>query len=187
MSDALTFNLAFSTRLYGCFHLFGYSFHPLATFSPVVCIQSTGIIKTCMEDTTLSTTDALGNRIVVPVPKGSDVTIDFAALHYNPRYWDEPHAFRPSRFLKVWPRDAFLPFSIGTRACLGRKFFETEGIAILTKMISRYKIEVKEEPQFAGETFEQKKARILKTRLVLTLTPIKVPLVFKLRNTKTAS
>ncbi|GLB37921.1 putative cytochrome P450 [Lyophyllum shimeji] len=148
---------------------------------------ATGIMKTCMEDTTLATTDALGNQIVVPVPKGADVTMDFTALHYNPRYWDEPHAFRPSRFLKEWPRDAFLPFSTGARACLGRKFFETEGIAILTKVISRYRIEVKEEPQFALETFEQRKARIFKTRLGLTLTPIKVPLVFKLRETKTVT
>jgi hypothetical protein len=39
-------------------------------------------------------------------------------------------------------------------------FFETEGIAILTMLVSRYKIEVKEEPEFAGETFEERYARI---------------------------
>jgi cytochrome P450 len=80
-----------------------------------------------------------------------------------------------------WPRDAFVPFSVGARACLGRKFFETEAVAILTLLISRYKIEVKEEPQFASETFEEKKARILATTSVLTLTPVRVPLVFKRR------
>jgi hypothetical protein len=36
-------------------------------------------------------------------------------------------------------------------------------------MVSRYKIEVKEEPQFAAETFEEKKARILATKSGLTL------------------
>ena len=40
------------------------------------------------------------------------------------------------------------------------RFFETEGIAVLTMLVSRYKIEVKEEPEFAGETFEQRYARI---------------------------
>lgn len=50
------------------------------------------------------------------------------------------------------------------------RFFETEGIAILTILISRYKIEVKEEPQFAGETFEERKARILACKPGLTLT-----------------
>ena len=31
------------------------------------------------------------------------------------RYWDDPHTFKPSRFLKDWPRDAFLTFSAGGR------------------------------------------------------------------------
>jgi Cytochrome P450 len=29
------------------------------------------------------------------------------------RYWKDPHAFKPERFLGDWPRDAFLPFSAG--------------------------------------------------------------------------
>jgi hypothetical protein len=40
------------------------------------------------------------------------------------------------------------------------RFFETEGIAIMTMLVSRYKIEIKEEPEFAGETFEERYARI---------------------------
>ena len=50
------------------------------------------------------------------------------------------------------------------------RFFETEGIAILTMFISRYRITIKEEPQFVGETFEQRKTRVLKCTNVLTLT-----------------
>jgi hypothetical protein len=49
------------------------------------------------------------------------------------------------------------------------RFFETEGIIILTMMVLRYKIEVQEEPQFATETFEERKARILATKAGLTL------------------
>jgi hypothetical protein len=41
------------------------------------------------------------------------------------------------------------------------RFFETEGLAIMTMLVSRYKIEVKEEPEFARETFEERYARIL--------------------------
>jgi hypothetical protein len=40
------------------------------------------------------------------------------------------------------------------------RFFETEGIAIMTMLVSRYKIEIKEEPKFANETFEERYARI---------------------------
>jgi len=117
----------------------------------------------------------------IPIPKGTQLNIHIPGVHYNPRYWDDPHKFNPSRFLKDWPRDAFLPFSAGARACLGRKFFETEGIAVLTMLASQYKITVKEEPKFAGETFEQTKSRILSATQKLTLTPIRVPLVFTRR------
>jgi hypothetical protein len=41
------------------------------------------------------------------------------------------------------------------------RFFETEGIAVMTMLISKYKIEIKEEPQFSGETFEERYARIM--------------------------
>jgi len=40
------------------------------------------------------------------------------------------------------------------------RFAETEAIAVINMLVSRYKIEVKEEPQFAGETFEERYARI---------------------------
>ena len=37
-------------------------------------------------------------------------------------------------------------------------------------LVSQYKIAIKEEPQFAGETFEERKSRILSVRAGLTLT-----------------
>ena len=40
------------------------------------------------------------------------------------------------------------------------RFFETEGVAIMTMLVSKYKIGIKEEPEFAGETFEERYARI---------------------------
>jgi len=50
------------------------------------------------------------------------------------------------------------------------RFFETEGIAVLTMLVSQYKITVKEEPQFAAETFEQRKSRLLDCVSIITLT-----------------
>ncbi len=41
------------------------------------------------------------------------------------------------------------------------RFFETEAIAVLTMIISKYKITIREEP---GETFRERKERILKSR-----------------------
>ena len=78
------------------------------------------------------------------------------------------------------------------------RFFETESIAVITMMMSKYRVEVKEEPQFIGETFEQRFARITACELYVTTTyamtlpsclprpefcfrPTRVPLVFKRR------
>ena len=85
------------------------------------------------------------------------------------RYWPDPHAFEPARFHGPWPRDAFLPFSGGARACIGRGFAETEGVAVLTRIVARYRVQVKDEPRFRSETFEQRKARLLKIGHSLTI------------------
>ncbi|KAF5351017.1 hypothetical protein D9756_008375 [Leucocoprinus leucothites] len=149
----------------------------LRMFPAVVIIP-----KRSAEDTTLSTTSTRGERVVVPIPKGTDVHINVPGLHYNPKYWENPYEFKPDRFLNDdWNRDAFIPFSAGPRACLGRRFAETEAVAFLTMLVSRYKITVKEEPRFANETFEQRKERLLKVVSILTLTPVKMPLTFTRR------
>ncbi|KAJ3484838.1 hypothetical protein NLI96_g5368 [Meripilus lineatus] len=141
----------------------------------------TGIPKYSAEDTVLPMTTPSGEKVFVPVPKGSNITLHTPGLHYNPKYWPDPHTFNPSRFLGDWPRDAFLPFSGGVRSCLGRRFAELESIVALVMFFSKYNVEIKEEPQFAGETFEEKKERVLSTIPRLTLTPVRIPLVFKRR------
>lgn len=40
------------------------------------------------------------------------------------------------------------------------RFGETEAIAVINMLVSRYRLEVKEEPEFAGESFEERYARI---------------------------
>jgi len=158
--------------------------HSLAVFNETLRMfpPVTGIPKVVAEDTSLVIGNIHGDQKTLPVPQGTRLVISTTGLHYNPRYWNDPHTFNPWRFLeKDWPRDAFMPFSAGARACIGRKFFETEGVAALTMLVSRYKITVKEEPQFANETFEERKTRVLSTRAVLTLTPVRVPLVFTRR------
>jgi len=151
-------------------------YETLRMFPPVA-----GIPKQSEEDTTLLTSNIKGDKLVIPVPKGTHLVISTPGLHYNPRYWKDPHEFNPSRFLGEWDRDAFLPFSAGPRACLGKRFAEMEIVAVLCMIIPRYKIEVRDEPQFVGESFEVRKERVLRTRQGLTTTPEKVPLTFKRR------
>ncbi|KAF9048942.1 cytochrome P450 [Panaeolus papilionaceus] len=138
--------------------------------------------KISNEDTSLTLYNTEGEAKRVAVPKGTYIDIHIVAIHYNPRYWSDPKAFKPSRFLEPdWPREAFLPFSAGSRACLGRRFSEIEAVVVLTSFVSKYKITVKEEPQFANETFEERKARVLSADTGISLTPSRVPLVFTRR------
>ncbi|KZV71454.1 cytochrome P450 [Peniophora sp. CONT] len=158
--------------------------YSMAVFYETLRLQPpvTGIPKMSAEDTSVTVTSVTGERAQLPIPKSTRIVINTPALHRNPRYWSDPLTFKPERFLDPdWPRDAFVPFSAGPRACIGRRFFETEGIAILTMLISQYKVEIKDEPQFAGESFDERKSRVLASKPGLTTTPVRVPLTFKRR------
>lgn len=50
------------------------------------------------------------------------------------------------------------------------RFNETEIVAILAILIPRYKIEVMDEQEFSGETFDERKARIFKSKPGITQT-----------------
>jgi len=39
------------------------------------------------------------------------------------RYWEDPHRFKPARFLEDWPREAFLPFGSGASPLLAASVF----------------------------------------------------------------
>ena len=72
------------------------------------------------------------------------------------------HALAESPLILMTISDLFSPESY--------RFAETEAIAILTTFVSQYKVSVKEEPQFARETFEERKARVIAARQGLSIT-----------------
>ena len=43
------------------------------------------------------------------------------------------------------------------------------GVAVLTALVARFRVEVREEARFAGETFEARKARLLRSAHSLTV------------------
>ncbi|KAL9709164.1 hypothetical protein Ac2012v2_007518 [Leucoagaricus gongylophorus] len=149
----------------------------LRFFAPV-----TSVSKIAPEDTSITVGNSFNNeKKRIPIPKGTQVSIHLPGVHKNPRYWEKPNEFIPERFLGDYDKDAFLAFSVGPRACIGRKFNETEGVAAITSIISRYKIEIQDEPQFKHETFEERKSRILDVQKLLTIAPRRLPLSFKRR------
>ncbi|GAC1442352.1 MAG: cytochrome P450 [Mycobacteriales bacterium] len=82
------------------------------------------------------------------IPKGSIVLASQFALHRDARFWDEPAAFRPARWLAPdgsfsedapgQPRGAWFPFGAGTRVCVGESFAWTEAVLVLATLAARW-------------------------------------------------
>ncbi|ELU42400.1 cytochrome P450 [Rhizoctonia solani AG-1 IA] len=102
------------------------------------------IPKMATADTTLMVGLPPDNR-TIHVPKSMTVHIQLTGLHYNPSYWESPEEFDPERFMDPhWNRDAFIAFSLGPRACIGRRFAETSLVAELVTLLSNYKVSIDE-------------------------------------------
>jgi cytochrome P450 len=78
--------------------------------------------------------------------RGALVMIAPWTLHRHALYWDEPHAFRPERFLPDNEKDlkpgAYIPFGQGPHTCVGAGFAQTESILIIARFIRRFDFSV---------------------------------------------
>ena len=173
----------------------------LRLFPPVVIIP-----KLCTADTTLtvppsSSLPSSSSSSSFRIPKGANVFLHIYALHRNPKHYVEPNAFKPRRWKaggKGGGKEggeeeqcvdidyfAFVPFSLGERSCLGRKFGQITVIATLALLLQRYEIGVVggREGGREGEGWEERKARMLQTENMVTLCPkdVAVQLTFTKR------
>ncbi|XP_077560928.1 cytochrome P450 4V2-like [Haemaphysalis longicornis] len=76
------------------------------------------------------------------IPRGS---VGFVALYFlqrNPRFYEDPDAFKPERFMdpKLAHTFAFAPFSGGARSCLGQKFSMMQAKILLTHILRRFEV-----------------------------------------------
>ncbi|CAJ1936313.1 unnamed protein product [Cylindrotheca closterium] len=72
------------------------------------------------------------------------------AMHLDPRYFDNPEEFDPSRFLEykegkdLWDgpydRSVYLPFGAGRKRCIGYKFAQWESLVILGTLLKHVKV-----------------------------------------------
>ena len=82
----------------------------------------------------------------VRLPKRHIVLISMYTTHRDPRFFPEPDAFRPERWLdgleKRLPRGAFIPFGLGSRKCIGASFAMMEATLLLATIARRWRFEL---------------------------------------------
>jgi cytochrome P450 len=74
------------------------------------------------------------------VAAGTEVMLWPYFTHRDARFWPDPLAFEPARFLeeaKDRPRLAYLPFGAGPRACIGRSFAAIEAQILLATVMAK--------------------------------------------------
>lgn len=106
------------------------------------------------------------------LPAGTRVYLSAPAVHYNPRYWPDPHRLDPHRWTSSSSykkrrdsivvvaadrtrhmRGTLLTFSDGARACLGRKFAQAEYVAFFATLLRDYRVVL--QPGQAAEEVER--------------------------------
>ena len=82
------------------------------------------------------------------VPRGTIVVVSPWVTQRDPRWWPEPEAFRPERWLRAAdggdaagrPRMAWFPFGGGPRVCIGEHFATMEGALLLATIAQRWRL-----------------------------------------------
>jgi cytochrome P450 len=76
------------------------------------------------------------------VPAGAMVVLSPYVTQRSPRFWDQPEAFKPDRFLPAEtasrPRFAYFPFGGGPRQCIGAGMAMIEAPLILASIVQRF-------------------------------------------------
>lgn len=110
------------------------------------------------------------------ITKGSIVSVHILGLHRNPEVWENPDTFDIDRWsperLKKIPEDtlrfSFLPFSHGSRDCIGKYFAIKEAKLLIAMIMKDYSFELPANFKVESEGN-------------LTIKPTKLPLLFKKR------
>jgi len=74
------------------------------------------------------------------VKKGTLLWIPFYGLQHDPKYFSEPDKFKPERFLDKGDQcnfNAYYPFGLGPRMCIGNRFALLETRTLLFHLLAR--------------------------------------------------
>ncbi|KAM4708623.1 cytochrome P450 2U1 [Discoglossus pictus] len=109
------------------------------------------------------------------IPKGSVVVPNLWSVHRDPKVWEKPNNFNPSRFIdehgQILKKEAFIPFGIGRRVCMGEQLAKMELFLMFVNLLQTFSF------SFADDTFQP----VLEGRFGLTLAPYSFEIKIKQR------
>ncbi|CAH2074223.1 unnamed protein product, partial [Iphiclides podalirius] len=80
------------------------------------------------------------------IPAGSQVVPLINCVHMDPKLWDEPNKFNPSRFIddtgKIKRPEYFMPFGVGRRMCLGDVLARMEMFMFFASMMHQFDVQM---------------------------------------------
>ncbi|KAL1463685.1 hypothetical protein WDU94_015417 [Cyamophila willieti] len=78
------------------------------------------------------------------LPKGASIVLDIYTLHRDPNYYPNPNQFDPNRFTLIEsakrPIGSYLPFLLGSRDCIGRKYAMLQVKTVISTLLRNYRI-----------------------------------------------
>jgi cytochrome P450 len=79
-----------------------------------------------------------------PSAPGALVMIAPWTLQRHSKWWPDPHAFKPERFLpeqeEALVQGAYIPFGQGPHTCVGAGFAQTESVLILAELVRQLRL-----------------------------------------------
>ncbi|KAL2719308.1 cytochrome P450 4C1-like isoform X1 [Vespula squamosa] len=79
------------------------------------------------------------------IPAGAICHVNIHSIHRNPKYWPSPNVFNPDRFLPENMKERnpylYIPFSAGSRNCIGQKFAMLELKLIIAHILHNFYLE----------------------------------------------
>ncbi|XP_058119100.1 cytochrome P450 4d2-like [Anopheles ziemanni] len=89
---------------------------------------------------------SVGDMVIdgATIPAGIDFGIIIYALHNDPKLYPEPERFDPERFSDDATAQrqpySYIPFSVGSRNCIGQRYAMLEIKTILVKLLANYRL-----------------------------------------------
>ncbi|HRI80703.1 MAG TPA: cytochrome P450 [Cyclobacteriaceae bacterium] len=114
------------------------------------CVSHTGITNVIQESMRLYPPAYASDRVALEddsfkdysYKKGTVVVLYYYGLHRNPKFWPDPDAFNPERFLASDKEGlkTFYPFGGGPRLCIGNNFAMAEMALFVQALVQKFNI-----------------------------------------------